>query len=74
MMKHIFIGLLLIAIFALHLIALRFNWGWYKNNYQARAMIGQWGEGGFATYSYLICGGGIAFGFAVLLGFFNHWS
>ena len=74
MMKHIFIGLLLIAIFALHLIALRFNWGWYKNNYQARAMIGQWGEGGFTTYSYLICGGGIAFGFAVLLGFFNHWS
>jgi len=73
-MKHDFIGLSLIAVFALHLIALRCNWGWYTNNYQARAMIKQWGENGFAAFSYLICGSGIAFGFAVLLGFFDHWS
>lgn len=73
-MKHTLIGLLLIAVFVLHLIAIRSNWGWYRNNYQARAMIKQWGEDGFAAFSYLICGVGIAFGFAVLLGFFDHWS
>ena len=66
-MKHDFIALLLIAVFALHLTALRCNWRWYTNNYQARAMIKQWGENGFAAFSYLICGGGIAFGFACLL-------
>ena len=73
-MKNIIIGLLLIDVCVLHLIALRGRWRWYMNNYQARAMIKQWGEDGFAAYSYLICGVGIAFGFAVLLGFFDHWS
>jgi len=66
MEKDFFWGVLILSVGVLHLIALRKKWGWYMNNYQSAPMREQWGEEGFALYSYLVFSVCIALGLMLI--------
>lgn len=64
--SDLFWSLTVVSIGVLHIVALHKRWGWYMNNYQSAPMREQWGEGGFALYSYAIFTACIVFGAMIM--------
>ena len=61
-----FIGFVVLFAGVLHLVALHKKWGWYMNNWQSTPMREQFGETGFAVFTYAVCTACIVFGFMTI--------